>query len=331
MTKQKIWLMVGLSLVLILACAALLPSMQKMVTSFPEILMGQVVLASETKPLSPRAYQSAELVLDQVPASEIEQAFFIALHEDALFWEPQYVGFARTELNNDEIRALQQLLSAGKLFYRTPDGTSYECVTRSALQEPVRETCPEGKQAMDQYVSYQWDAEQSETVGVLQFFLTGGRLAEIRVYPSERGLAYTPYEKSGDWWLDGITTSSPLVEELAARATIPSIPILWPEMTAAQANARAAGMIGERYPPALEIIQNSPAVREVFGDIQEIRPATGNNYYSSWMDSTSVFLTFRVVGTRGEGAVLVQGYDCFDLQMVFNGAPLDDGSSYICP
>ena len=139
-----------------------------------------------------------------------------------------------------------------------------------------------------------------------------------------------PTKRVGDWWLDGVTAPSPLLEDLAARVTLPSISILWPEMTAAQANARAARIIGSRYKPALEIIQNSPAVRGAFGEIQEIRPAAGNNQYSSWMDSTSVFLTFRVIGDRGEGAVIIQGYDCFDLQMVAKGIPLDDGSSYIC-
>jgi hypothetical protein len=49
------------------------------------------------------------------------------------------------------------------------------------------------------------------------------------------------------------------------------------------------------------------------------------------MDSQSVFLTFRVVGPRGEGAVIVRGYDCFDLQMVFGGIPLDDAGATLCP
>jgi len=336
MTKRRIWRLValslvGLSLVFILLCAALLPSIERMVTSFPEILLGQVILARETKPLFPHAYQSAEFVLNQVPLSEVEQAVYIALDEDVLFWEPQYVGFPRTELSADEIRAIQQLLSKGNLIHRMPDGNSYQCVTRNPSQAPKLETCAQGKVYMDQYVSHQRDAEQNQAVGVLQFSLAGGRLAEIRVYRSDRGLAYTPYEKGGDWWLDGVTASSPLLDELSARVTLPAISALWPEMTAAQANARAARIIGSRYRPALEIIKNSTAVHKTFGDIQEIRPATGNNYYSSWMDSTSVFLTFRVVGARGEGAVIIQGYDCFDLQMVFKSIPVDDGSSYICP
>ena len=330
MTKRKLGFLVALCVVLALLCAALLPAIERMVSSFPEILLGQVVLARETKPLSPRAYQSAEFVLNQVPLSEVEQAVYIELDEDVLFWDPQYVGFPRTELKEHEIRTLEQLLSGGNLFHQAPDGNTYQCVTRSPSQAPELATCAQGQAYMDQYTSYQRDAEQNHTVGVLQFYLTGGRLAEIRIYRSDRGLAYTPYERGGDWWLDGITVPSPLLEDLAARATLPSISILWPEMTAAQANARAARIIGSRYQPALEIIQNSPEVHGAFGEIQEIRPAAGNNYYSSWMDSTSVFLTFRVIGDRGEGAVIIQGHDCFDLQMVVKGIPLDDGSSYIC-
>ncbi len=75
-------------------------------------------------------------------------------------------------------------------------------------------------------------------------------------------------------------------------------------------------MLGDRYNAALFVVRESSLIREVFGDILEIRPALGTNNYSSWMDSTSVFLTLRVQGTRGEGAVIVQGDDCFNLEMV---------------
>ena len=330
MTQRRIWYSVTIILVLLLLCAALLPSIDKIITGFPEIVVGQVVLARETKPISARAYQSAEFVLNQVGLSEIERAVYISLDDDVLWWEPQYVGFPRTELREDEIHKFEELLLVGNLFHGMADGSSYQCVVQNTLQGPKLEPCADGKQYMDQYSSYQWQAKQDHAVGVLQFFLTGGRLAEIRIYPSEQGLAFTPYETSGGWWLHGITASSPLLEGLSARVTIPSISVLWPEMTTDQANRRAARIIGDRYQHILEIIQNSSAVSEVFGHIQEIRPAVGNNYYSSWMDSTSMFLTFRIIGAKGEGAAIIQGYDCFDLQMVFQGIPMDDGRSYGC-
>jgi len=331
MIKRNTWLPVTLSLVLILICAVLMLSVARILPSFPEILFGQVALARETKPPSAQAYQSAEFVLQQVAFSEIEQAFFIPLHDEVLLWDPWYAGFPRTELNEDEVRATQQYLTAGRLFYQNPDGNSYQCVTRTSMQEPRLETCADGEQYMNQYVAYQWDAEQNQTVGVLQFFLTDGRLAEFRVYPSEDGIAYTPYELSGDWWLDGVADSSPMLEELSSRATLPPISTLWPELTADRANARAAQIIGKRYRLAVQIIQDSPTVGEIFGPIQEIRPAIGKNLYSSWMDSNSVFLTFRVLGTRGEGAVIVEGNECFHLQIVFQGIPMDGGASEVCP
>ena len=331
MTKPRIWLGIALALVAVLFCAALWLSIARFLPSFPEIFFGQVVLTRDTKPLSPRAYQSAEFVLSQVARSDIEGAVFVALDRDVLFWDPHYVGFARTELSLDEIDAIQQSLVTGHLFYPAPDGSSYSCVTRSALQEPLLETCAKGGLYMDQYLDTRRNAEKDRTVGVLQVSLTGRRMAEIRVYRSEDGLAYTPYEKSGDWWLDGVAAPSPLVDELFARVTVPPITVLWPELTAARANARAARIVGNRYPTVLEIIQNSGAVRRVLGDIQEIRPATGTNYTSSWMDSQAVFLTFRVVGLRGEGVLIMRGYDCFDLQMVFEGIPLDDMGATVCP
>jgi hypothetical protein len=315
----------------ILLGALLWPTLEKISTSFPEIFLGQVVLTRESKPLSPRAYYSAELVLNQVSAEEIEQAAYIHLGKDVLFWGPQYVGFRRTPLSADEIHILLQALTTGNLFYPSPDGYSFECFTRDASQAPRLETCLHGRAFQDQFTTLQWEAEQNEAVGVLQFALNGGRLAEIRVYPSSRGLAYTPSEITGDWWLSGVSASLPDLEALAARAAIPSIQVQWPELTAAQANQRAARFIGDQYQPALEIVQKSHAVQEVFGVIQEIRPAVGDNRYMTWMDATSVFLTLRVIGSRGQGAVFLEGYDCFNLQMVFNGQPVEDGTTPICP
>lgn len=330
MTKRKTWILAILTLALIFFSTVQLPFIETILINFPDILLGKVVLARDELQLSPGAYMSAEFVLNQVELSEIEHAYFLSLHDDVLFWDPQYVGFARTELTEGEIRELLQLLSSGNLFYRMPNGETYQCIRQNSLQGPVLETCREGGQYMDQYLSRKWEAERTRNVGLLQLFLADGKLVEIRIYPSELGLAFTPLETGGDWWLDGITPSTPLMDKLSARTVIPSIAVLWSEMNADQANKRSARILGKRYLTALDVIRNSPTVRDVFGEIQEIRPALGNNSYSSWMDSSSIFLTFRIIGVRGEGAVIIQGDDCFDLQMVIGGIPVADGSS-ICP
>jgi hypothetical protein len=305
--------------------------LQPFIASFPEILLGQVSLSRETKPLMPNKYLSAEFVLGQVDPSDIEKAIYFDLQKDVLFWDPHYVGFPRIELSAEEIQQLQQLLSSGNLFYRIPEGDVYQCVDTTAAGGPRLEVCTQGESFMDQFSSARWDAEQTESVGVLLFNTSGGKLAEIRVYRSPSGLAFEPYEKTGDWWLNGISSPSPLLDSLADRASVHPIDKLWPWMSASRANVRAARVIGDRYWKALEFIEESPSILRVFGEIQDIRPAVGLNNYSSWMDSTSIFLTLRVIGSRGEGAVIVQGYDCLDMQMVIRGIPIDDGEYYVCP
>jgi len=331
MIKPKTWLLVVLSLVLISICAILLFSLERILPSLPEILFGQVVLARESKPPSGQLYQSAEFVLNQVALSEIEQGFYISLQDDVLFWDPWYVGFPRIELTESEISVLQHLLSNGHLFALTGDGTSFQCVSLSPSQEPRLETCPDGEQFMKEFVDDQWEAEQNHAVGVLHFHLTGGRLAEIRVYPTKYGTAYTPMEIVGEWWLNGLAISSPMFEEFATRTTLQPISVLWPELIAEKANERAARIIGSRYWQALQIIQDSSEISDIFGPIQEIRPAIGENLSSSWMDSNSVFLTFRVIGKRGDGAVIIEGNDCFHLQMVFQGLPIQAKNYDTCP
>ena len=330
MKKYKRWCLVFLC-ILMPFCVSLFYAIEPLVASFPEILLGQVVLSSEIKPLFPNAFQSAEFVLDQVALSEIEKGVYIHLSTDVLFWEPHYVGFARTELNADEIHHLEELLSAGNLFYPTPDGSAELCIARNQVGEPKLEPCTADLSLMDQYLDYQLEARRTRAVGVLQFFLNSGRLVEIRVYNTDRGLAYEPYEVSGDWWLYGLTDPSALLGELSSRATLPSIAVLWPEKNANQANARAARILGKKYPLILNLVLDSAEVREVFGVIQDIRPAIGKNIYTSWMDSTSLFLTLRVRGSQGEGAVIVQGYHCFHLRMIIQGIPMDSGRPDICP
>lgn len=321
----------GICLVQSLLCILLWYFLQPFTASFPELLLGQLSLSSETKPLMPSKYLSAEFVLGQVDLSDILHAEYIDLQKDVFFWDPHYVGFPRTELSVEEIRQLQQLLSAGNLFYPSSEGDDYQCVDKTGGGDPRLESCPQGGRFMEQYSSINWEADQSESVGVLQFFLSNGRLAEIRVYQTPSGLAFEPYEKTGDWWLMGITSPSPLLDSLTGRASVHPVEILWPWMSSSKANDRAARVIGDRYWKAFEFVEKSSAIIRAFGDIQDIRPAVGLNNYSSWMDSTSIFLTFRVIGTRGEGAVIVQGYDCLDLRMVFDGKPLEDGEYYVCP
>lgn len=293
---------------------------------FPDSLFGQTNLSREYKPFAPPAYQSAEFVLGQVSPSDVQQAFYIHLSEDVLFWDPYYVGFPRTELSPDEVSALKDLLTAGTLFYNAPDGISHKCVRNQVL-----EPCPQGREYLQEYVERQWDATQKHGHGVLLFFLRDGRLVEIRLALSERGLSFTPVEKGGDWWLKGLANSSSLLDALARRAIVPPLDTLWPELNADQANDKAAKILGSRYQKALDFVRSSSAVQNIFGSIREIRPAKGNNYTSDWMDSASIFLTLKVSGARGDGVILVQGDPCFDLQMVFNGQPLDDGNSYVCP
>ena len=204
MRNRKIWIASVLFLFLLCLLVSV-PAIERLTTSFPEILLGQVYLTREALPLSPPAYQSAEFVLDEVDVTEVEQAFYVGIQDDVLFWEPTYTGFPRIELSADEIRLLQEWLASGALFYQTPDGSAYQCMGRDPSGAPIFETCTQGEQYMDQFVNARWDAEQNHSVGVLQFNLSGQRLAEIRVYRSNSAVAYVPFEKAGDWWLQGIT------------------------------------------------------------------------------------------------------------------------------
>lgn len=323
MRQKTVYAVAGISLLLLACCVfgAIYFS-----SGFPDSLFGQNNVSPDFRPYPPTAYQSAEFVLGQVPLSEVERAFWFQTGEETLFWDPYYVGFPRAEPSREELAALLGMFRQAVLFHTATDGGQYECVSQQRLG-PCIENVDYGKVMAER----RWAATKNHGHAALVLFLKNKRLVEIHLAVSPQGVAFTPFEKGGDWWLDGLAQKITLVDNLARRAKTPKVAVLWPELEAEAANQRAAARLGERYVNALEFVRESPAVLRAFGALQEIRPAQGNNYTSEWMDSRSIFLTLSVSGSLAQGVVLMQGDACFDLQMVVGGQWMDDGKSYYCP
>jgi hypothetical protein len=303
--------------------------------SFPEAFFGQLTLTRETRPIQSTEYHSAEFVLGQIPAWEVERAEYIALGEEVFFWEPPYPGFARTSLSEREVQDLYDLFSAGQVFQSSPAGNDYHCLTRRSLPAPRLESCPEGAEWMDRYAGIKGWSDERQSTGVLVAYLRGGgpessqrKVVEIRIFRSEQGLAYEPREAAGNWWLKGITGPSALVDAFDNRVRVQPVELLWPDRSPEAANARAERILGDSYPRALEAVRLSPEVQAAYGSPVIVRPARATNIYASWMDSTSITLTLAASGPHGEGAVLVRGFapfEPFEIEMVREGKRVVNG------
>lgn len=331
MNRKITWLLIILVMALSLVCTITLFALVWIRPSFPQFLFGQLQLTRDSAPLSPRAYQSAEFILDQVEFNEIERGEYIHLQDDVLFWDPAYPGFPRTELSKAEIRQIQEVLSGGKLFRQSYPEDGFSCVTISPGGEPGYKSCPEGKEYWDQLQDLRFEATLDREVGLFLFSLTNGGVAEIRIFPGEGGTGFNPKEKGGEWWFDGISAPVPGLEKIISRTIVEPIEVLWPHKNAAKVYTRGRRIFGFMYQLALDTIQDSTKVEEVFGEIEQIRPAVGNNYYSSWMDSTSIFLTFYIAGSKGSGVATVQGCECYQIRLVFEGTPVPGRLDMVCP
>ena len=331
MNKNNKWILPLILLALVASGLAAWVLLTFIIPSFPALLFGQLQLTRDSAPLSPRAYQSAEFILGQVDLSEIESGVYVHLQEDVLFWDPGYPGFPRTALSRDEIRQLQETFLEAKLFSQTTSEEGFQCVKISTGNEPVYQSCPEGQDYWDQLQNYRLEAFFDHQVGIFLLSLTNGQVVEIRIYPGEGGMGFNPEERGGPWWFDGISATIPGLNQIVARTKTEPIAVYWPGNKASVAHARGRMIFGSRYQQALDTVRDSSQVRGVFGEIMDIRPAVGNHYYCSWMDCNSIFLTFYVRGSRGEGVVIIQGEDCFDLRMVFEGKPIPVSYEYECP
>lgn len=332
MNKRLSWILALFSLLFIPIGFFTVRTLEWFLPSFPELFLGQIRLTRDSASLPPKAYQSAEFVFGQVAEDQIMSAYYIHLQDDVLFWDPGYPGFPRAELSQEEVRWIQEVLAGGVLFEFGSVEEGVSCLEISPEKDLDWVDCPDEGDVYDQFNEYRFEAYRKRYYGLLLIHLTQRRMVEIRIARGDSGFAFDPYQKSGPWWIDGVVNEPfPLLGELAARAEVEPIQVLWPMLNADRANAKAGRILGESYQMALDAVAKSHEFGEAFGEIVEIRPAVGDNTYSSWMDSTCATLTLYVSGTKGEGAVTLQGLDCFDLRMVVDGVPTQKVVREVCP
>ena len=298
-------------------------------TSGIEVFLGQVRLTRQSGPLPARAYVSNELLLGGVHRSEVVEASLILLPEEVYFWDPFYIGFERAELADEETDQLLGTLTSGNLF-ASSYGLPILCAWRIGEAEAKLTACEEGPQWQAIHEETRLAAELEPGMGVLQFHLGDGRLAEYALYSANGLLAYSAVEVNEVAVEGYLAAAGEAMQSIAARAVVEPIGVIWPEQSADEANAHAARLLG-RYIGALEFLGGLEPLHLTLGRIREIRPAEGGNWSSTWLDSSSVQLLLRVTGDNGEAAVMVEGGECWDAEMMYRGKLIDLTSGAVCP
>jgi len=297
-----------------------------------DALFGQIYLSRGSGPPSARSYVSNELLLeDWRPSGELE-ARLIALPAEAYFWGPAYAGFAQTVLATDELDGLLQAMRAGPAFVDSYPGEVL-CIEWSEGGEKPPAPCEAGNTWRELHDETRMAGSMDPEISVLQVRWPDGRLAEYRMYSADGELAYSTEELNEPIVQGFMQAGSEVVAPLTARARIQPVPVLWPDDTAERANARAVRRLGRRYGEAVELVRRLETLRQVVGEVQEIRPAEGKggNWSSAWMDSISLQLLLRVTGDRGEGVVRMSGWDCWEAELLAEGRLVDLTSGFTCP
>jgi hypothetical protein len=321
----------GIVILFLLGCGlVLLSAGEPLWTTGVSVFLGQVNLTQTTGPTEAKAYLSNELLLDNGPLPELTGAVLVPLPKELYSWDPGFPGFARTQLGKEEALALFLELASGHLF-ASPDGREVLCAGRAGGTRIELAPCQEGHQWRAIHQETRLTAGLTPEVSALQFTFADGRRAEYRLYSANGYLAYSAIEVN-ELPVDGLLPKpGGSLNSLVARAVLEPVGILWPDLSSAEANARATRLLGGRYRRALEFLRRLESVRAVLGPIKEIRPAEGENYSSSWMDSSEVKLTLLVTGEAGPAVVMIRGDECWAAEMVHAGVWYDLTSVYACP
>jgi hypothetical protein len=318
----------------VLACAVLgwlLIGETLMTTGF-DALLGQVYLTRESAPISGRESVSTEVLLGELAASDDVGARLVILPEEVYLWGPAYAGFAQARLTADEAHDLIAAMAAGPLF-TSSDTLEILCVEGSGVGQPVTAPCAVGTERQQIHDEIRMSASRAPGMAVLQLRFPDGRLAEYELYLASGVLAYSAVEVNEPDIHGYLSSGGDRLAPLLARASIPPAAVLWPEQTAARANARAARRLGRRYREAVEFVSSLETLRQVVGEVQEIRPVEGEagNWSSAWMDSSSLQLLLRVTGDQGEGVVRMSGWECWEAEMMAAGRLVELTPGIVCP
>jgi hypothetical protein len=307
---------------LLICGLAVSPAAERLWISGPDAFFGQVRLTQDSGALSVKDYASNELLKGQIADSEIAGGTLFLLPQDVYFWDPYFPGFPRAELSEQEATTLAARLVSGRRF-EAAYGKPAVCWHDAEDGSQTSSTCGEGAALQRLHQQTRLQAGLDPGPRVLQIRLKDGRMAQVKLYQTEGGLAFTA-EQPNLVPIEGFVDGSVVeLSAMVARAQVEPVNVIWPEVTADRANARAARRLGSRYRQALEHVQSRDDIRQVVGAMREVRPAQGANYSSDWMDSHSLHLTLRAKGEWGEAVVMVRGDQCWQVEMMAGGLLYD--------
>jgi len=309
-----IWVSILVVAAVIICGPGLMRVLEIIYTSGFGLFFGQIDLSRDSASINSNQYESHDLLVGKVDLAEVEGGRIVLLPKRVYFWDPAYLGFPEIQLERAEALQILQLMQSGTIYANMAGG--YECYSQGGGTWGI---CDVGEELANWYLDVRFSAEREAHVMSLQIQLEDNFLAEYWLYPFEDTLAFEVIQPNLSTF-EGITrVEQRFFENMSTRAKVEPIPVLWDDPSAVRANRIASRRLGREYDRAYLILEASPALTEKLGIIDEIRPAEGENWVSSWMDSSHMQLFFVVRGERGEGAVFMRGYECFDADLVFQG------------
>jgi len=332
MNNRTSWIIAVLSLLFIPIGFFTVRTLERLIPSFPDFILGDFHLTRACNPIRAVDYQSSEFIIGLVDLSQVKRGTYIHIQEDFILWDPYYPGFPQAELSREEIEQFYQALSTGYSFREINVEVGFNRLDHGPGKEPAWVPFPEGERYDELYDNYVIDAKGNQAVGILQLELWNGELVEVLIFPGENGLAFDPKSGASPWYFRGVSRIIPAsLDKILARVKVEPVEIIWPKKSRALAHAKAERILGEHYANALEAVRKSTFVWKNLGSIEEIRPAMGRNTLSEWTGCSEIILTFYIRGTKAEGTAIVRGYESFHIHLVVEGKPVFGGWREIIP
>jgi len=296
---------------------------QNETTHIPLRTLAQACAVSSSRQRPVEGDAGGKFFLEEISLSQVKQARLYPTGND-LNWISPESGIPWTEVRLTELGTLRSELTSGKVH--PVDVALYDCHGQD-LPDDLRIECEAG-----QYLwgTYFWELHLEKLDFPLQNILLqitflDEREAIIQLLKFSTGAIFVARDESTG--VEGLVRGdTPVLNSLLATARATPLPVLWPELSATEANELAVWLWGNAYQRTLEYIQANSFITDQVGKVLEVRPAIGQNQAAAWSigNIPEAVFTVQIIGEVKSAAATVHAkvftHENFGSAIAFQGS-----------
>jgi hypothetical protein len=261
-------------------------------THIPRDTLAQACTALPDEQHSVSVEAGGKFFLEQIPLSEVNEARIFP-NSRCLEWISPNSGIPGSVLTHTDLNMLRSELTSDMVHYVAK--ALYDCSLCEVPEDRITD-CQAGMYLRNTYL---YQLEEPHTNYSLQITFRDGQQTAIHIHRHATGVVFVGQD--GSHGIEGLVRgATPIFDSLLSTHQETPMAILWPELTADEANALAAWLWGRVYQRVLDYTQT-------ISD-SKVRPAVGENHIPGIADESPAVFTLLIDNPKNNSIARVEGF-----------------------